>query len=178
MSSDPERFLLRTWQPEDCESLATHANNRNVWVNLRQRFPQPFTLDDADRWVRRCGERDDDVQLAVVVDGEAVGGVSLKLERRNPERIGELGYWLGEPYWGRGIMTRAVEQVSEVAFERHGFDQVQATVRASNPASARVLEKAGFQVIAKLRPGGRRPVTRIPEFVYARRPADRCGHTA
>ncbi len=162
-------FMLRAWRSNDESSLMAHANNRNVWVNLRSRFPHPYTQADAEAWIERCRKNpDSDVQLAIVVDGEAVGGIGVKAEGGQTRRFGEIGYWLGEAHWSKGIATEAVRLVTPHAFEKLAVQRIQATVRESNPASARVLEKAGYRVVGRLRRSGRRPSSKVVEFVYAK----------
>jgi RimJ/RimL family protein N-acetyltransferase len=123
-----DRSLLRAWRPGDEASLALHANNRNVWVNLRDRFPHPYTLADAEEWIRQSRGIVPQTRFAIIVDGAAVGGIGL--ERRGDvfRRSAEIGYWLGEPFWGRGIMTEAVRAVTGYAFKNFDLCRIDAGV--------------------------------------------------
>lgn len=134
---------LRPWRAGDERSLIQHANDRRVWQNLRDRFPHPYTADDAVQWVRMASLLTDS-QFAIEVDGAAAGGIGFE-QLDDVYRSGaELGYWLGAAYWGRGIMTDAVRAVAEHAFAEAEIARLQAGVFSWNVPSMRVLEKAGF----------------------------------
>lgn len=164
-----DQFLLRPWCLEDAPSLAKHLDNRNVWINLRERFPKPYTVENAKTWILRR-EREDarSIQLAIVVEDLAVGGIGIDRDPNPKTRFGELGYWLGEDYWNQGISGQAIAMVSDWAFREQGFQRLQALVRDSNEASSHLLEKAGFSVVSKIRRGGRRPSAHVTELVYQR----------
>lgn len=134
---------LRPWRAGDEAALVPHANDRRVWRNLRDRFPHPYTLDDATHWVRMASLLTDS-QFAIEVDGAPVGGIGFE-QLDDVYRVGaELGYWLGASLWGRGIMTDAVRAVTEHAFASPEIQRLQAGVFSWNVPSMRVLEKAGF----------------------------------
>ncbi len=160
-------FLLRAWREMDAESLAAHANNRNVWSNLRSRFPRPYTIANARTWITRIASgHERGLQFAIDVDGIAVGGIGIDVVSYNAPRLGELGYWLGENFWGQGIASRAVPPVCEQGFEKLSLARLRAVVRDSNVASLRVLEKNGFVMESKLRRSDRRPRSAVVEMVY------------
>jgi ribosomal-protein-alanine N-acetyltransferase len=144
-------FQVREWRRGDEESLARHANNPNVAHNLRQRFPHPYTLEDAKAWVTHAVSEDPATNFAIVVNGEAAGGIGFERQHDIAERSLELGYWLGEAHWGRGIVTDAVRALSEHMFANFDVCRIYATVFGENPASVRVLEKAGFTCEGRLR---------------------------
>lgn len=134
---------LRPWQPGDEPALARHANNREIWLNLRDQFPHPYTERDAARWVKLVSAESPQTHFAIVVD-EAIGGIALEL-RTDVERVSaEIGYWLGADHWNKGIATAAVRAVTDYAFERFSLTRVYAVPYARNVASQRVLEKAGY----------------------------------
>jgi ribosomal-protein-alanine N-acetyltransferase len=139
-------FLLRRWRLGDKEALIRHADNPKIWRNVRDLFPYPYTEQDADEWLAHATvEEDTPWVFAIEIDGEAGGTISL-LPRSDVERhSAELGYWLGEAFWSRGIMTAAVRALTERAFEQSDFYRIYADVFAWNPASMRVLEKAGYR---------------------------------
>ena len=145
--------LLRPWQAKDAEDVARYADNPRVAANLRDIFPNPYTLADAEAFIASCLEYEGRGQLcrAIVVDGAAAGGISVTAGDDVYRRDGELGYWLGEPFWGRGIMTGAVGQICREAFGRLDIVRIHAAVYARNGASRRVLEKAGFTLEGVLR---------------------------
>lgn len=138
---------LRPFRLEDAESLTRHANNRKISMRLRDRFPYPYLLQDAKRFLSAVMMRDENANefvLAIEVNGEAVGGIGVILGTDIERISGELGYWLGEEYWGRGIATEAIRQFAPWAMERFQLGRLHADTFHDNPASARVLEKAGF----------------------------------
>jgi ribosomal-protein-alanine N-acetyltransferase len=136
--------ILRGWEETDRDSLVAQANNRNVWRNLRDRFPHPYTENDAEAWLALARAQPDWLNWAIVVDDAAVGCVGLEPLTDVHAGTTHIGYWLGEPYWGRGIMTAAVQAIAEHAFSPLGFKRIETPVFAWNPASMRVLEKCGF----------------------------------
>jgi ribosomal-protein-alanine N-acetyltransferase len=162
-------FSLRPWRVADAESLAFHADNRNIWSNLRSRFPRPYTSAVARTWISRCvSGHDRGLQLAIDVDGLAVGGISVDVVTAKAPRIGEIGYWLGEGYWGRGIAGEAVRGVCPLAYERLALDRLRAVVRSGNTASERILERCGFRMQSRMRRSDRRPGSAVVELVYTR----------
>jgi RimJ/RimL family protein N-acetyltransferase len=162
-------FSLRPWRVGDAESLAANADNRNVWTNLRSRFPRPYTATVARSWIGRCiSGHERGLQLAIDVDGLAVGGVSVDLVTANTPRTGEIGYWLGEAYWGRGIAGETVRIVCPLAYDRLALDRLRAVVRETNAASLRILERCGFGVQSRMRRSDRRPGSAVVEMVYTR----------
>jgi RimJ/RimL family protein N-acetyltransferase len=148
----PPDLVFRTWRARDVDSLVEHANNRQIWLNLKDRFPHPYTRQDAEAWIGMnhllLGPP---VNFAIVVDGKAAGGVGVELLEDVLARTASVGYWVAESLWGRGIATAAVEFITSYAFSGLPVDRLQAGVFDWNPASARVLEKAGFQQEGRLR---------------------------
>jgi [ribosomal protein S5]-alanine N-acetyltransferase len=107
---------VRSWQQTDAESLTANANNRKIWRNLRDIFPSPYSMADASAFIRSALTQVPESQLAISVDGQAVGGIGFVLHDDVERVSAEIGYWLGEPYWGRGIMTEAVQAVTNTPF--------------------------------------------------------------
>ena len=159
-----ERCTLRSWRSKDAASLALHANNVAVWRNLRDRFPHPYTSKHAATWIRSARRA---TQFAIDVDGEAVGGIGYLIGEDVYRRSAEIGFWLGEPFWGRGIMSEAVRAITQRAFERHDICRVHAEVFDWNVASMRVLEKVGYTREATLRRAVTKDGHTIDEMVYA-----------
>jgi RimJ/RimL family protein N-acetyltransferase len=146
MTLEGERCVLRRWRPRDIGPLVQHANNINVSRYLRDRFPYPYTRKDAKGFLATATDpAADDWRLAIDVGGEAVGGIGAIVGSDVERFSAEVGYWLGEPYWGRGIATEALTLFSEHVFERFNLLRLFAVASAANLASARVLEKAGYQ---------------------------------
>lgn len=144
MRYELQNCLLRPWRVGDEASLVVHANNRDVWLNLRDQFPHPYTREDAEAWVKFASNQTQPTSLAIEVDSEAVGGVGLKLHDDVERVSAEIGYWLGQRFWNRGIMSAAVRAVTEYGFEHFSLTRVYALPFVTNVASHRVLEKAGY----------------------------------
>jgi len=141
---DAGTCLIRLWQRGDRASLVRHADNRRVWLMLRDQFPHPYTPADADTWLAHVRRQRPVTSFAIAVDGEAAGGIGLAPQRDVHRRSAEVGYWLGEAFWNRGIMTAAVREFTTYAFDSFDLLRIYAAVFSSNPASMRVLEKAGY----------------------------------
>jgi len=158
---------LRALTETDAPSLARHANNRKVWINLRDVFPHPYALEDAVEFIERAGTSERTVTFAVDVGGAAVGTIGLVL-REDVDRVSaELGYWIGEEFWGRGIMSEAVKAVTGYGITHHRLTRVYACTFDWNPASARVLEKAGFQLEGRLRRSAVKDGSILDQLQYA-----------
>ncbi|HEX2441876.1 MAG TPA: GNAT family protein [Methylomirabilota bacterium] len=142
---------LRPWRRGDEASLVRHANNRNVSRNLRDRFPYPYTAADADAWISSMVGQAPPTSLAIEVQGEVVGGIGLQLGTDVQRRSAEIGYWLAEPFWGRGIATEALRAMTAYAFEQFDLVRLEAGVFSWNPASGRVLEKCGYVLEGRAR---------------------------
>lgn len=161
------RCEVRSWRHDDLASLVRHADNRRIWLNLRDRFPHPYTTRDGREFLRTALTQRPETQFAISVDGEAAGGIGFVM-MPDVERVSaEIGYWLGEPFWGRGIVTDAVVAVTHHAIETHGFTRVFALPFASNQASCRVLEKAGYVLEGRLRRSAIKDGRIIDQMQYA-----------
>jgi [ribosomal protein S5]-alanine N-acetyltransferase len=167
MEIDLGHFMIREWRHGDEESLARHANNPKIFRNVRDRFPHPYTLEDARWWIEHNGSADPLTSFAIVVDGEAAGGIGFFLQEDILRRSVEIGYWLGEPFWGRGIVTDAVRAMSEHIFANFDVCRIFACVFEWNPGSMRVLEKAGFVFEGRMRKAVTKLGQTIDDFVYA-----------
>jgi RimJ/RimL family protein N-acetyltransferase len=159
--------LLRRWRAGDEDSLALHANNRKVWINLLDSFPYPYTLADAQQWIRSASADTPLRNFAIEVGGCAVGSIGLHFRKDVYRRSAGIGYWLGETYWGRGIATEAVRAITEYAFSAFDLCRVYAGVFEWNAASIRVLEKAGYLFEARLRKSVTKNGRTIDEYIYA-----------
>ncbi len=135
---------VRSWRPGDEPSLVRHANNPNVSNSLRDDFPSPYLMPDARRWIHLATTELAETAFAVDIAGFAVGGVGFSLGSDVYRVRAEIGYWLGEEFWGRGVMTEVVTNMSEWAFAEYQVHRVFAAVFSNNTGSMRVLEKSGF----------------------------------
>ena len=160
-------WKLRPWQPRDVDALVKYANNYAIWRNLRDTFPHPYTETDAREWSQRPNQSEPLTNLGIATADEAIGSIGLTLQDDVHFRSGEVGYWLGEPFWGQGIATRALRAFSEYAFANFDLVRLYAIVFAWNPASARVLEKAGFNFEARMRNSATKAGSTVDEFLYA-----------
>jgi RimJ/RimL family protein N-acetyltransferase len=142
---------IRSWQASDLESLVKYADNRNIWINLRDRFPHPYTARDGHAFLRHMRQQQPEMAFAICVEDEAVGGIGFQLQGDVERVSAEIGYWLGEPFWGRGIATEALVALTDYAIVTHGLTRVYAVPFAWNAASCRVLEKAGYVLEGRLR---------------------------
>lgn len=158
---------VRKYRVGDEASLVHSANNRKLWRNLRDRFPYPYTMNDAIWWVQTASAAYPTTDFAIVVDGLAVGGVGLVLKDDVYRGTAEIGYWLGEEYWGRGIVTEVVQTMTAYAFEVFHLHRIYAEVFEWNPASMRVLEKCGYQCEGRLRKSVTKDGQTIDAFLYA-----------
>jgi RimJ/RimL family protein N-acetyltransferase len=159
--------VVRSYRPDDAESLAENGNNRKIWRNLRDRFPHPFTKAHAAGYIAHCLETEAR-SWAIEADGKAVGGISIH-PREDVERIGgELGYWVGESYWGRGIATDAIMLVTTWAFRETELIRLFALPFATNIGSCRALEKAGFVREGTLHKAVIKDGEILDQHVYAR----------
>ena len=139
------KSLLRPWRIDDALSLCKYANNSKVSENLRDIFPFPYTQVDAEFFIKNIASATNNLILAIEVDGAAVGSIGIMPQTDVYRKNAELGYWLGEQYWGRGIVTEAVNAVVDHTFKNLTITRIYASVFERNIASIRVLEKCGFE---------------------------------
>ena len=160
--------MLRPWARGDSASLVRHANNINVARHLRDRFPHPYTRADAAAFLAHCLAADTISSFAIEIDGQAIGGAGF-VRGTDVERFSaEVGYWLGEEYWGRGIATESVELLTRYLFEDLGLLRLFALPLADNAASIRVLEKARYEREALLRSSCVKYGIPRDQFLYSR----------
>lgn len=143
--------VLRPWRKADLEALVEAANNRNVSRTLRDRFPFPYTRDAAEAFLAKQSPIESEIAWCIEVEGRVAGGLGLHRGSDVSRLTAELGYWLAEPFWGRGIATAAVRAAVPYAFATLPLERIEAYAFANNPASIRVLEKAGFTCEGRLR---------------------------
>jgi ribosomal-protein-alanine N-acetyltransferase len=136
--------ILRDWTPLDAETLARYANNPRIALMMKDEFPSPYTLEDAQRFITKAVSSHTALLLAVEKGGQAIGSIGIHPLHDVRHRTADIGYWLAEPFWGRGIMTDAVRALIPVAFNTFDIVRLQAGIFSINPASMRVLEKCGF----------------------------------
>lgn len=160
-------YVLRDWRHDDAPSIAKYANNRKIWLNLRDGFPHPYSRQDAEEFIGRALQSAPATLFAIATHDEAIGSIGLMLGKDVHRFSAELGYWLAEPFWGRGIMTRAVRYVTAYAIESLGLHRVYAEPYACNTASVKVLEKAGFVREGIMRSSAFKDETICDQFLYS-----------
>ena len=144
MNLDCGKCTVRDWRRADKAALQVVANNRRVWINLSHRFPHPYTEADADSWFELLARQPMATNWAIEVEGTAAGGIGIDPGEGIFSKCARFGYWLGEPYWGRGIMSAAVRRTADHILDTMDFARLEAPVFEWNPPSMRVLEKGGF----------------------------------
>lgn len=145
------KFHLRTWQDEDLQTLVKYANNRNIADNLTNKFPYPYTEEDGRNFISFAKDQSSHRIFAIIVDNEACGAIGLHPQSDVSIKNAELGYWLCEPYWGKGIITRAIVEIVDYGFQNLPIDRIFARPFGSNIPSQRVLEKSGFLLEARFK---------------------------
>jgi [ribosomal protein S5]-alanine N-acetyltransferase len=136
--------VLRRWRADDADSITELLNDRDVWLNLSDRVPFPYLRSHADEFIANTGAKSPAENFAIEVDGRAVGSIGIMLGTGIARVSGEIGYWLGKPYWGRGIATAALKGMTPYAAKTFELTRVFALIFTRNAASARILEKAGY----------------------------------
>ncbi len=167
MQIDIGEWQVRSFRPDDAEALAKYANNRKIWRNIRDAFPHPYRLEDAVAWIRMAGRQFPEVSFAIADANEVIGTIGLGLQSDVNYRSAEIGYWLGEPFWGRGIAAAALIALTEYAFARYDLIRLFAYVYEWNPASVRVLEKAGYVFEGRLRRSATKDGQTVDQLLYA-----------
>jgi RimJ/RimL family protein N-acetyltransferase len=136
--------VIRQWQWNDLDNLVGYANNLNLWNNMRNYFPYPYTIEHGNAWLEKVIGVEPVLNFAIDVDGIAVGGIGIIPNTDIYVMSAELSYWIGEPFWGKGIATEAIRQMVEYVFYYIDIVRLYAEVFETNKASMRVLEKNGF----------------------------------
>lgn len=142
---DLKSCTLRPFRSGDEVSLQENADNISVWMNLRNSFPHPFSVNDAISWISLNYDKHKPANLAITIDDQVIGGIGITIQPDIYRLNAELGYWLGEAHWNKGIMTEAVKAMVDYAFANFKSIRIYAGVFDYNVASMRVLEKAGFR---------------------------------
>ena len=142
-------YVLQDWDAAwvrgDRECFITLADDYDIWVNLSDKFPHPYTRADAETWVTLQSGRDPVAHFAICDAAGPIGGIGLWTRQGDLRHSAEIGFWVGKPVWGRGITTTAAQAVTAYGFETLGLIRIDALVRTDNAASVRVLEKVGYQ---------------------------------
>ena len=153
---------------DDAGPLARHANNPKIAANLRDAFPCPYTRSDAESFLANVTSNSPRTVFALADADEAIGSIGLMIGRDVHRFTAELGYWIAEPFWGRGIMTSAVVAFTDFGFQAFKLNRIYAEPYTSNPASARILEKAGYFFEGTLRANVVKHGKVLDQFMYSK----------
>jgi len=164
-------FHLRPIQKSDAPDFAHFANNKKIADNLTDGFPHPYTLEDAHKFIDMALGFDPSRIMAIVIEGRASGAAGIHQLTDVYRLNAELGYWLAEPYWGKGIMSRVVTQMVDYGFQTFDIDRIFARPFGRNIGSQKVLEKTGFTLEARFERTILKNGEKEDELVYAVRRA-------
>ena len=160
--------VLRPWQKQDAQELASIANNRNIWNNVLDALPSPYTVMDAMQWIAHVNGQQPVLNFAIVFKGNIVGSIGCVPKEDVSRKTVEIGYFVGEPYWGNGIASRAVQLLNEFVTTRLDVARIDAHVFAQNKASMKVLLKNGFYLEAIHRKAAFKNNQFLDDYVWAK----------
>ncbi len=158
---------IRSFKQEDALSMAYHANSKNIWLQLRDTIPYPYKQKDGDFFIDLVLKQKPERNFAISVDDKAVGAIGIVLQQDIERFSAEIGYWLGEDYWGQGIATAALKAVTQYSIEEFNLNRLFALPFTKNKGSVRVLEKAGYVLEGRLRNSAFKNDHFEDQFLYA-----------
>lgn len=158
---------IRSFTYDDVDALARYADNRKIWLNLRDVFPHPYNRDDAEGFIKMALAADEQHTFAISRNGEYIGTIGYHPQEDVNRYSAEVGYWIGEPFWGQGITTEAVAILTRYVFEQTEMIRLFALPFATNPASCRVLEKAGYRQEALMKKAVVKDGEVLDQYIYA-----------
>ena len=162
------KYVIRDLRIDDAPSIAKYANNRKISINLRDGFPYPYQLSDAENFLSKVAKQNPRTVFAIANDKEAIGSIGLMPGEDVHRFTAEMGYWLAEPFWNKGIMSEVVSRFTDVAFEKFELNRIFAEPYIDNTASVRILEKAGFVLEGTLRASVFKDGKVLDQFLYAK----------
>ena len=142
------QVIIKPWENEDVKPLVNIANNIKIWNNLRDYFPHPYTIGDATKWINAQGKIIPSQDMAIRMEDILVGGVGIMMLSDVNRRSVEIGYFVGERYWNKGIASEAVRQMTTYVFANFDIVRIFAVVFQKNKKSMKVLENAGYELEA------------------------------
>jgi len=160
-------FKLRVWNLNDIEDLVKYANNLKISKNLTDQFPHPYKRENGEKFIQMATKSNPISIYAIEINGKASGGIGLHLQTDIHKKNAELGYWLAEPYWGKGIMTKAVRQMIAYGFKTFEIERIFARPFGTNFGSQKVLENAGFILEGKFEKTLFKNGEYLDELIYA-----------
>ena len=162
-------MILRKWNETDLNSLVKYANNSNIAKWLTNGFPHPYTQEDGKAYISMVTNDNPVKVFAIEVNGEAVGSIGIFPQSDIHEKNAEIGYWLAEEQWGKGIMTKAIQEIVEYGFQTFDIVRIFARPFSTNIKSQRILEKVGFELEARLKKALFKNGEFMDELIYAKR---------
>ena len=160
-------YTLRPYEDRDVATIPRYANNRKIWKNLTDIFPHPYTEQNAREWVAYTKTHPQEINFAMAAPDGVIGGIGVVPGTGVFCKSGSIGYWLGEPFWGKGLMTQAARAVTAHVFAQTDLTRLSARVYETNPASMRVLEKVGYTFEGRLRKAIFKDGALLDEMVYS-----------
>jgi RimJ/RimL family protein N-acetyltransferase len=137
---------IRSWKPEDASELAAICNNKQIWLNVRDGFPHPYTVGNAVEWIRFTLTQQPIQNMAIIYQGCIAGSIGVIPKEDVYRKNIEVGYFIGESYWGKGIATAAVRELIDYITLNFDVVRIYAEVFGHNTASMKVLQKNGFHL--------------------------------
>jgi len=144
-------FTLRPWNLDDLDHLVIIANNVNIAKYLTNQFPHPYKRESGEWFIKNATSQDPIHIMAIDVEGKAVGAIGLHTKDDVSIKNLEMGYWLGEAYWGKGIMTEAIKEMTTYGFKNYDINRIYARPFGNNIGSQKALEKAGYELEARFK---------------------------
>ena len=160
-------MIIRDWNVGDAPALASIANNKKIFDHLRDGFPHPYTLEDAKSWIKNTRENTSLMSFAIEWKGELAGSIGIVKKEDIYRKNVEIGYFLGEKFWNQGIMTTVIYNIVTYIFQHLDVMRIYAEPFASNTASRKALEKAGFRCEALLRKAVIKNGVMLDSCIYA-----------
>ncbi len=161
-------YLIRNWKENDVDSIIKYANNQKISMNLRDGFPHPYTLSDAKAFLSMIDKQDPNTFYAIASREEVIGSIGLVLGTDVHRFSAEMGYWLAESFWNKGIITNAVKKITEFAFTTFNLNRISAAPYSYNKASIKVLEKTGFKFEGIMRANVFKGGKILDQYLYAK----------
>lgn len=162
------KVKLRPWQMSDAERLAILANNVNIAKFMRNVFPHPYSIDNAKMFLETA-LKEEKRFFAITVNDEVIGGTGIHPQDDIFANNAEIGYWIGEPYWGKGYMSEAIKLITDQAFENFPINRVWLRIYGNNPRSMKIAEKAEYKLEAKFEKTLLKNGELLDEYIYAKR---------
>ena len=160
-------YFIRSYEYSDQEALVKYANNNNISRLLRDQFPFPYTKTNAETWLIHACNQEIETNFVIANEKELIGAIGINLQEDVNRFSAEIGYWLGEPFWRKGITTTALNIFTEYALKNFNLNRIYANVFEGNDASEKVLQKVGYRKEATLRKAVFKERKFLDQYIYA-----------